>query len=46
VMAGFDDTELRNFLSTLARIRDAIAAAPDDLARPAPRRTPRALKRS
>jgi DNA-binding MarR family transcriptional regulator len=46
VMAGFDDTELRNFLSTLARIRDAIAAVPDDLSPPAPRRTPRVLKRS
>ena len=46
VMAGIHDTELRNFLGTLARIRDAIAAAPDDLAPPAPRRTPRVLKRS
>jgi len=46
VMAGIDDTELYDFLDTLARIRDAITAAPDDLAPPAPRRTPRNLKRS
>ncbi len=46
VMAGIADTELRNFLGTLGRIRDAIAEAPDDLAPPAPRRTPRVLKRS
>lgn len=46
VMAAFGDKELYDFLGTLARIRDAIAAAPDDLAPPAPRRTPRNLKRS
>jgi DNA-binding MarR family transcriptional regulator len=46
VMAGFGDKELTSFLGTLARIRDAIAAVPDDLAPPAPRRTPRNLKRS
>jgi len=46
VMAGFDDRELSAFLNTMARIRDAIAAAPDDLPAPAPRRTPRNLKRS
>jgi DNA-binding MarR family transcriptional regulator len=46
VMAGIDDTDLYDFLGTLARIRDAIAAAPDNLAPPAPRRTPRSLKRS
>ena len=46
VMAGFGDKELYDFLGTLARVRDAIAAAPDDLAPPAPRRTPRNLKRS
>jgi DNA-binding MarR family transcriptional regulator len=46
VMTGIDDTELYEFLGTLARIRDAIAAAPDDLPPPTPRRTPRNLKRS
>ena len=46
VMAGIGDTELRAFLDTLARIGDAIAAAPDELPTPAPRRTPRHLKRS
>ena len=46
VMAGIDDTELYEFLGTLGRIRDAIAAAPDDLPPPTPRRTPRNLKRS
>jgi DNA-binding MarR family transcriptional regulator len=46
VMRGFDDKELGAFLDTLARIRVAIAATPDDLAPPAPRRTPRNLRRS
>jgi DNA-binding MarR family transcriptional regulator len=46
VMAGIDDSELHAFLNTLARIRDAIAAAPDDLPPPARRQTPRNLKRS
>lgn len=46
VMSGFDDEELLQFLDTLARIRVAIAATPDDLAPPASRRTPRPLKRS
>ena len=46
VMSGFDDKELYEFLDTLARIRAAIAATPDDLAPPAPRRTPRNLRRS
>ena len=46
VMAGIDDTELYEFLGTLARIRQAIAAAPDDLPHPPLRRTPRDLKRS
>jgi MarR family transcriptional regulator, organic hydroperoxide resistance regulator len=46
VLAGIPDTELRTFLGTLGRIRDAIAAAPDQVPTPAPRRTPRALKRS
>ena len=44
-LARFGDKELNDFLGTLARIRDAIAAAPDDLAPPTPRRTPRNLKR-
>jgi DNA-binding MarR family transcriptional regulator len=46
VVAGFGDKELNDFLATLARLRDAIAAAPDDLVPPAPRRTPRSLNRS
>ena len=46
VMAGFADTELFAFLRTLARVRDAISAAPEDLEPPAPRRMPRSLKRS
>lgn len=46
VLAGIDDAELDAFLGTLGRIRDAVAAAPDDLPTPAPRRTPRTLKRS
>ena len=46
VMAGIADRELYDFLDTLRRIRAAIAAAPDDLAPPAPRRMPRNLKRS
>jgi MarR family transcriptional regulator, 2-MHQ and catechol-resistance regulon repressor len=46
VMTGIDDTELYEFLGTLARVRAAIAAAPDELPHPAPRRTPRDLTRS
>ena len=46
VMAELDDKELRDFLGTLARVRDAIAAVPEDLGPPTPRRTPRNLKRS
>jgi DNA-binding MarR family transcriptional regulator len=46
VMAELDDKELSDFLGTLARVRDAIAAVPEDLGPPAPRRTPRNLKRS
>ncbi len=46
VMAGFGDNELGDLLGTLDRVRKAIDAAPDDLAPPAPRRTPRHLRRS
>lgn len=46
VLAGLGEKELNQFLETLARVRDAIATAPDDLASPTPRRTPRNLKRS
>ena len=46
VMAELDDKELKDFLGTLARVRDAIAAVPEDLGPPATRRTPRNLKRS
>lgn len=45
VLAVLGEKELNEFLETLARIRVAIASAPDDLAPPAPRRTPRNLKR-
>lgn len=37
---------LNRLLPTLARVRDAIAAAPDGLAPPIPRRIPRTLRRS
>lgn len=46
VMDGFDDKEIYEFLDTLARVRAAIVATPDDMAPPAPRRTPRHLRRS
>jgi DNA-binding MarR family transcriptional regulator len=46
VLAGFSTKELDDFLDTLARVRNAIDAAPDDLGPPAPRRTPPNLKRS
>jgi DNA-binding MarR family transcriptional regulator len=46
VLREFPDSELNDFLGTLARIRTAIAALPEDLGPPAPRRTPRRLKRS
>ena len=46
VLAGFGDKELDAFLGTLARVRDAIAAVPDDLGSPIIRRTPRNLKRA
>jgi len=46
VMAEIGDQELNEFLVTLARIREAIAATPDELAPPTPRRTPRNVMRS
>ncbi len=46
VLDGFEVEELTGLLGTLARVRAAIAAAPDDLAPPRPRRTPRNLRRS
>jgi len=46
VLAGLEDKELNFFLSTLAHVREAIATAPDGLAPPPARRTPRKLKRS
>jgi DNA-binding MarR family transcriptional regulator len=46
VLGGLGEKELNEFLETLARIRAAIAAVPDDLAPPTPRCTPRNLKRS
>ena len=46
VMTGIDDTESLRVPGHPRSIRDAIAAAPDDLPPPTPRRTPRNLKRS
>jgi len=46
MLAGLEDAELHQFLETLARIRQAIAAVPGDLGPPAPRRTPPRLKRT
>ena len=45
-LAGFSDKELDDFLDTLDRVRHAIAAVPNALGPPAPRRTPPHLKRS
>lgn len=45
-LAGFSAKELDGFLDTLVRVRNAIDGVPDDLGPPAPRRTPRNLKRS
>ena len=41
VLDGIPDEELDAFLATLARVREAIAALPEDLGPPARRRTPR-----
>lgn len=46
MMAGLEDAELQQFLATLGRIRQAIAAVPADLGPRAPRRTPPHLERS
>ena len=45
-LAGFSAKELDDFVDTLGRVRQAIAAVPDDLGPVAPRRTPPKLKRS
>ena len=45
-LAGFSARELDDFLDTLGRVRQAIAAVPSDLGPPAPRRTPPKLKRA
>jgi len=45
-LAGFSDEELEVLVDALDRVRQAIAAVPDDLGPPAPRRTPPHLKRS
>lgn len=45
-LAGFSAKELNDFLDTLGRVRQAIAAVPNDLGPVAPRRTPSKLKRS
>ncbi len=39
-LAGFSAKELDDFLDTLGRVREAIAAVPNDLGPAAPRRTP------
>jgi len=46
VAAGFTEKELNDLLRALGRLREAIAAAPDDLGPPPRRRTPRHLRRS
>ena len=46
VMAGIGEKQLHDFLDTLGRVRDAIAAVPEDLGPPDPRHTPRNLRRS
>ncbi len=45
VLAGIDVDELERLLETMARLRQAIAEAPDDLPPPLPRRTPPRLRR-
>lgn len=46
VMAAIDEEELGGFLDTLARIRAAIAAVPDQMSPPAPRQRPSTLEPS
>ena len=46
VMADFSDQELESLLGVLARIREAIAAVPEELGSPPRRQRPRQLKRS
>lgn len=46
VVADFSERELNDVLTLLTRLREAIDAAPNALEPPAPRRTPRALKRT
>jgi len=46
VMGTLDDEDLQGLIDTLAVVREAIAAAPDHLEPPAPRRTPAHLRRS
>ncbi len=46
VLAEFSAKELDEFLDTLARVRQAIDAVPNDLGPPATRQTPPDLKRS
>lgn len=45
-LAGLNDTELERLLDTLAVVRNAIAAAPDDTGPPPARRTPPRLRRT
>jgi len=45
-LAGFSAKELDDFLDTLDRVRQAIAAVPSDLGPPASRLTPAKLKRA
>lgn len=44
-VAGIDEGALHQLLETLARLRVAVAAVPDDLPAPAPRRPPARLRR-
>ena len=46
VMSGFGDEELDALLATLTAVRDAMAAMPTELQKPAPRRKPPRLRRS
>ena len=46
VMSGLGDAALHALLATLADVRQAMAAVPADLPKPAPRRTPSHLRRA
>jgi DNA-binding MarR family transcriptional regulator len=46
VMGALDDEALHALLDSLAAVREAVAAIPDDLPPPAPRRTPPKVRRA